>query len=177
MGGVDLDKSLLTLGMVICDDNFDILEKHHVKLKPNDGIYRVTAEALSINKINLVEHDKEAINYKLAGTNLYSILYRLSDGGKNKLVIVGKQVAGDLRFIWEYLIGRNTWETFCSYRLLDVSSIFMFLRAKGIYPEDMNGSLSDLCKYYSIDCSNQHDALFDAEITIEVLKKMLSEKI
>lgn len=174
-GGIGLDKSLLSLGLVFCDNKLDVVERKHILLKPNDEIFKVTGESLSINKIDLSKHYKEALTYKLAATNLYSDLFRWSGGGANKLVVIGKQVAGDVRFIQEYLLSKNTWEQFCSYRLLDVSSVFMFLRAKGIYKEDMKGSLSDLLDYYQIDKSNQHDALFDAEATVAVLRKMFDE--
>jgi len=88
-GGIGPDKSLLTLYAVALDDNLNpvafsgddfkvaggILELD-LKLKPDDGIYRVTGEALGINGINLSEHDKEAIPCKKAGTLLYEFLER-----------------------------------------------------------------------------------------------------
>lgn len=178
-GGLGLDKSLLSLAIVPVKDNFDLLEvlPLDIKIKPDDKLYKCTAEALAINKINLVDHDAKAITYKESGTILYKYLEQLYVfNDKEKLIVLGKNVHFDLQFIWEYLIGRATWETFCSYQLLDVSSLWLYLRLIDIVPKLEKTSLSNLASYFGINLTkyNLHTALGDSLLTIEVMKEIMT---
>lgn len=174
-GGIGLDKSLLSIGLVLADVNLKPICTSHFMCKPNDGVYHTDAQGLEINGINLVEHNKIASTYKKIGTSLYSILEAWSDNGKDKLIVVGKQVYGDLLQVWDKIIGRTTWETFVSYRHLDVTSVFMFMRMLGVYPLNMNGSLSELLEYHKIPPGTLHDALSDARQTLLLLEAMYNE--
>lgn len=140
-----------------------------IKVKPPDGKYIVEARALEINQINLVEHDKQAIPYKEAATLIYDCLHKWSNGGKNKLTVLGKNTYFDLLRIWE-VISRNTWEQFCSYRVLDLNSALAFVKHKG---HDLPDSLEALAKHFNIE-HDAHTALSDAIVTHEVYKKLLA---
>jgi DNA polymerase III epsilon subunit-like protein len=173
-GGFGTDKSLLTVGMVVTDENFDILSRSRfdIALIPDDRVYRVDPEALEVNKINLVELSKRAMTYKEGGTTLYEYLREFSEEGKLKLIPVGKQVDGDIARIQQYLVKKQTWEQFVSYRHLDVSAVFLLMQNLRIFPEDASGSLKYLLDFYGLDSDKQHDALADAIYTLQVLKKM-----
>jgi DNA polymerase III epsilon subunit-like protein len=173
-GGLGLDKSLLTVGLILLDEELNEIDNRNYLIKPNNGIYNIEARALGINGINLIEHDKMAKTEKEVGTDLYTTLYEWSEGHKNKVIPLGKQVDGDINQIWDKLISRSSWEMSVSYRRIEVSSVMLFLQDIGQLPT-FKGSLKDCAEYYKIDSSNLHDALFDARLTAEVYKRMLKD--
>lgn len=175
-GGLGLDKSLLTAYFMVCDAKFQKVDELYLFVKPDDGIYRVTGEAMGINKINLVEHDKVALTYKKAGTVLYRFLERCFGYRKERMVPVGHGMNGDLDHIWDKLIGRTTWETFVSYRRLDTSVALQFLKSCDIFPETVSGSLESLVEHFGIKRNGElHDAKVDAELTRDVLVKLVEK--
>ena len=173
-GGIGTDKSLLTAYFMVCDDKFKKIDDLYLFVKPDDGIYRVTGEAMGINKIDLVEHDKKAITYKKAGTVLYQFLSASFARKMERMVPVGHGMSGDLDHIFDKLIGRSTWETFVSYRRLDTSVALQFLKSCGMFPETVSGSLESLVTHYDIKRDGElHDAKVDAQLTKEVLVKLI----
>lgn len=173
-GGIGLDKSLLTLYFQVTDDNFTPIGELSLAVKPDDGIYHVTGEAMGINKINLIEHDKIAIPYKKGGTALYDFLKSNFKGKENHFVPIGHNMSGDLAHIWDKLLGRTTWESFVSYRLFDTSSVCQYLKTQKKIPATVSGSLESLITYFGLPKGEHHNAKYDALSTLEVLKKMLT---
>lgn len=186
-GGIGLDKSLLTVYLMVTDDKWKFLGDLYLFLKPEDGVYRVTGESMSIHGINLSEHDKIAMPYKEGGKTLYNFLKKHSDEGRDKLTPVGHGVKGDIDHIIDKLVSRGTWDTFCSYRVLDTSSTVQFLKTVGVFP-DITGSLESLAKHFGIiesDWHNEmdepncivtndlHDAKVDTMVTFKVLQKLI----
>ena len=175
-GGIGLDKSLLTAYFLVCSDKFKKVDDLYLFVKPDDSIYLVTGEAMGINGINLVEHDKKAITYKKAGTVLYQFLERNFGYRKERMVPVGHGMSGDLDHIFDKLIGRSTWETFVSYRRLDTSVALQFLKSCGLFPETVSGSVESLVEYFDIKRNGSlHDAKVDTELTKEVLIKLIEK--
>lgn len=173
-GGLFPEASLLTLAILPYDENFKRTEGSiYWELKPDDGIYHVEAGGLAVNGINLVEHDARAKPYKEVKTTLYNWLSEKSNAGENKLVVVGKNVHGDIRKIWQFLLKRETWEHFVSYQHLDLSSVFAFMQSLGYYRE-VSGSLDSLAKHFGIK-GTLHNAEVDASVTMEILKLMRQE--
>ncbi len=178
MGGLEKEKySLLTVYLMATDDNFNVIGDLYLYLKPDDGIYRVCAEAMNVNKINLVQHDTRALPYKEGATKLYKWLQGLTDDGKTKAIVVGHGVYGDVDCIVHHLMSLGSWEKFTSYRKLDTSVVCRFLRACNLFPDDVSGSLTSLARHFKIDIDENctHDAKYDTEITYNVflaLRKM-----
>lgn len=178
MGGLEREKySLLTVYLLATDDQFNVIGDLYLYLKPDDGIYKVCAEAMNVNKIDLVLHDTRAITYKEGGTTLYKWLSSMTDAGKVKATVVGHGVYGDVDWITYHLMSRATWENFTSYRKLDTSAVCQFLKSCGLLP-DISGSLTSLAKYFGVplDENKAHDAKYDTELTMQVflaLRKVL----
>jgi hypothetical protein len=193
-GGIGLDKSLLTLfaKMVRWDGkqirqvqvNFDYELADYeldLKIKPNDGIYRVTGTAMEINKIDLAKHDKVAITEKEAGTKTYKYLekcYKVANAVRSepvKLIPCGHNVAFDIRHIKECLISEGSFNQFVSYRCLDTCSMAQGLRLVGKLPENLECSLKSLGEYFGIkpESGELHDAKYDTLLSIGVLEKLL----
>lgn len=178
MGGLEKEKySLLTVYLMATDDNFNVIGDLYLYLKPDDGIYRVCASAMNVNKIDLVQHETRAIPYKEGGSKLYKWLQGLTDDGKTKAIVVGHGVHGDIDWIVHHLLNIGSWEKFTSYRKLDTSVVCQFLKTCNLFPADVSGSLISLAKHFNIEIDENcaHDAKYDTEITYKVflaLRKM-----
>lgn len=172
-GGITLDTTLLTAYFAILDENLTLVDELYLSLKPDDGIYRVTANGLSVNKIDLIEHDKIAISLKAGGTALYKFLDKNRADGK--LTPIGHGLNFDLQRVKQDLINVGTWENFVSYRTLDTSIVCQFLRSCAKFPDDVSGSLGSLVDYFNIPLTpfdKLHNARVDTLLTVEVLKKL-----
>lgn len=173
-GGIGLDKSLLELGVLITDDELKPVGSSGIwYIKPDDGIYKCTAEALSINKINLVEHDKRAKPYKQVGKELYEYLHNCSVCLKEKLIPVGKNVDTDIQQVCDKLISRGSWENFCSYQKMDISSVVRFLQLQKKIPHLNKTSLSSLCDHFNIPTEGLHSSIGDNLLGLEILKRLV----
>jgi DNA polymerase III alpha subunit (gram-positive type) len=179
-GGIGDDKSLLTADFIYCqyqNNEFEILDCLSLKIKPNDGVYRVTAESLSVNGINLIEHDKIAITEKQAGTKVYDRLsswYILNK--KEKLIPIGHNVAFDIRNVTTKLVNPGTWEQFVSYKALDTSVIAQFLQLNGKIPVDVSCSLINLTNYFNCEplTGKAHQSDYDCIATLNVLENLFN---
>jgi oligoribonuclease (3'-5' exoribonuclease) len=178
MGGLDREKySLLSVYLLATDDQFNAIGSLYLYLKPDDGIYRVCAEAMNVNKINLVEHDTRAITYKEGSTKLYNWLKQLTNEGKTKATVVGHGVYADVEWIIYHLMSRGSWETFTSYRKLDTQAVCQFLKACGLFPETVSGSLISIAQYFGITVDENacHDAKYDTELTYKVFMALVKQ--
>ena len=177
-GGIGDDKSLLTayFGLYeLVNGKFNQLDELDLKIKPNDGLYHITAESLDINKINLIEHNKVAIIEKIAGQQLYKKLQDWQLIAKDKLIPVGHNVNFDIRKVTTTLISLGSWENFVSYRLMDTCTIAQFYRICGKLPDNMSCALGHLAGYYKVNVSgNAHEAKCDVEMTMGVLENLMN---
>lgn len=172
-GGIGCDYSLLTFHGMLINENYQLISELSLKTKPNDGIYKVCVEALQVNKIDLLEHSKNAIPYSEAGMQIKNWLWRHATG--STIVPCGQNVQGDISILKKHLI--PDWDHYVSHRFIDTLPIAMFLKFNGKIPEKTRCSLSSLVKHYNIDISEDklHDAKMDCYATLEVLKKMSLE--
>jgi hypothetical protein len=177
-GGIGDDKSILTayFGLFIKEDNkFKLIDELDLKIKPNDDIYRITAESLEINQIDLKQHNKIAITEKQAGTKLYDKLHIWYTDSGEKLIPVGHNVGFDIRKITTTIIHTGSWEQYVSYRVLDTCTIAQFLRLKGDLPKDLSCSLGKLGQYFKIYNKGElHEAKYDTLLTINVLENLIN---
>lgn len=174
MGGLGLDTSLLSVGLVVADEGFNVVETREYLVKPDDGIYRVTGTGLGVNKINIAEHDLKAKPYKEAKSELYEFLKQSTDNGKIKLEPIGKQMVGDIAHIQDKLISRASWEGFVSYRHTDISAIANLYSALRVLPKE-SYSLRELADHYGISTIGLHNSLCDAMISLRVYEAMVGD--
>src|SRR6266436_5622023 len=113
--------SLLTSYFAVLDANLRILDDLYIYLKPSDGVYRIEPQALAINGINLIEHDKVAETQSMAGQKLFRFLKLHSSDGTDKLIPLGHNVTFDVIGIHNGLLNRAIFEKFTSYRKLDTA--------------------------------------------------------
>jgi DNA polymerase III alpha subunit (gram-positive type) len=172
-GGVTTDMSLLTVYFQVLDDKFNVLDELALAVKPNDGKYLVNAEAMQVNKINLIDHDRVAITYSKAGQELRNFLLKNSLLRKSKLIPIGKNVDFDISFVTTHLLGKNTWNEFVSYRVLEVTTIALVEQMKGTLPPG-SISLSALVEHFNIKVDGKlHEADYDTKATVAVMRKLI----
>lgn len=169
-GGVTDDTSLLTSYLVILDQNFQVIDELELAMKPKDGIYHVNGEAMGVNKINIVEHDKVAITYQQAGTKLYDFLKKHTNNGATKLIPWGHNVNFDIIGLQNNIITKNSWNHFVSYRVIDSGVIAQVMKIIGLLPDDNKGSLEHLASFFKLEHGILHTAKADTLLTVEVIK-------
>jgi DNA polymerase III alpha subunit (gram-positive type) len=169
-GGLTTDCSLLTLHGKILDANLQVLSWIDIKLKPDDGKFICTAEALKINKINLVDHASAAITYT-EGLKVIEHFLSSSIGNQSenkKLIPIGHNLAFDKGFILSHL--KLNWDKYLSHKYIDTVVVGEFLKLSQKVPERV-GALSGYAKTLGVKTDALHEASADVDLTIEILRK------
>ena len=177
-GGVTEDHSLLSAYFVVIDEDLKTIHGElDLLVKPDDGNYIVSAQALEVNKINLIEHDKVAITESKAGQLLYNFLKTHSPDGP-KLTPLGHNIAFDVQFIKKHLLNK-AFNQYVSYRMLDTSSIIQLMKLRGTVSRDLAGSLSEIAAYFGISTITNvpHTAKGDTWMVIEILRKIMNQEV
>jgi len=184
LGGRDLKYSLLQAYFMVTDENFNVLGDLSLQLKPDDSNYIVNGKSMTVNGIDLIQHDKVAVSYKESKSLLYNFLLKCVTGlppnqfpltpANIRLTPVGHGVKGDINHIIDKLISIGSWEQFCTYHYIDTSVVLQFLRACGKMPQDINGSISALANYFGIIPEGElHEAKTDTILTMKIYQKMV----
>lgn len=172
-GSRHANSTLLTAYFLVTDANFKTLDELYLYLKPDgDDHYIVDAQGLAVNKINLVEHDKVAISYKQAKSQLYDFLKK--HAVNERLTPLGHAVRGDISRIVSNLISQGSWEQFCTYHYIDTSVVLQYLRACGLMDEDCDGSVTDLAAHFGVIVEGaDHDCRVDTLKTLGVFREFI----
>ena len=172
-GGIAPETSLLTTYFAILDPHLNKIDELELTLKPNDGKpYVVEAGGLAVNKINLIQHDEEAITYSEGGQKLFKLLKY--HGINDKLTPLGHNVHFDILGVNNHLLGAKTWNQFVSYKIQDTQVIASFLQRGGKFPPDLSMSLGSLANYFRVQVAgNPHESIYDTLVTIEVYRNLL----
>jgi DNA polymerase III alpha subunit (gram-positive type) len=169
-GGVRKEMSLLTLYGHILDDSLNILDTIDLKIKPDDGVYHLTAQGLNINRINIMDHDLVAKPVSEVKTRFknYIVGWTLNQ----KLTPIGHNVRFDVKFVKTHLL--EDWDRYFDRRHIDTASVGKFLALTGIVPKLNTYSLSEMASAMMIDVdeSKRHEAGYDADLTLNVLRSM-----
>lgn len=174
-GGLSEDTSLLTVYFAALDENFNLVHPSAtlaLEVRPGDGVYHVTADALGINKIDLIKHDANAVEAGKAGEMLRAFLATYCGTGKARALPFGQNVKFDLIRIYGQLLSKDVCERWLSYRTLDCGVVGEFLKSVGLIPQSVSGSLSSYADYFEIDTSAAHTADGDVWMSVEIIKKM-----
>lgn len=174
-GGLTKDKSPLTAFFIVFDEGFNVLGELDLKIKPNgNDPYIVTAGALEVNGIDLVEHNKQAVPLDEAKKRLYEFLKEHSQDGTYKLIPVGQNINFDIEFVTEHFMSLNSWKKFCSYHVLDTAGIATLFKLAGIIPIKNKTRLSALADFFNVKSKAFHTAKDDTVACVKILKKMIN---
>jgi DNA polymerase III alpha subunit (gram-positive type) len=180
-GGVNPKSSLLTVFGYMLDDKLNPIDKIDLVIKPDNGLYILTASSMAINKINIIEHDKVAIKKSEAIKvfNDFCCKHAItSQSEKNRIIPAGHNLAFDIRYVKRNLLKANNvegddWKKFFSYRQLDTAATAQALILAQKLPEDLECSLASLAAHFNLDYTGAHNAEFDVELTLKILKLLL----
>jgi DNA polymerase-3 subunit epsilon len=171
-GGLDPSvHSLLTLAMVVqsTPGNQEVL---HLGFQHSS--YVVDAEAMAVNKLDLVRHHASARPPDLAVALIEAFLDRQAPHGQ--VMLAGHNVGFDIAFLMRYLRlhGPHLVSRF-SHRIVDTMSLATALQVAGILPKKPVG-LTALLDHYGIELPPQlrHTALGDAQATADLFQAMVA---
>lgn len=177
-GGTSSDMSLLSLFGMVLNEKLEPTSTIDLAIKPTNGKYIIHADAMRINKINLIEHDSIAITEKEAAAQFYNFAF--SNGVSEKMIPIGHNVSMDIDFVKTHLLKDrehaegNCWHKFFSYRKIDTATIAQFLMLSGKLPKDLGDSLESLAKFFDLPYDKAHNAEFDTRLTLEILKRQIT---
>jgi oligoribonuclease (3'-5' exoribonuclease) len=180
-GGLTPEHSLLTVSCIIVDEHFNIIPvaaedgRPGLYLDIKHDEYSLTSGALSVNKINLVEHDKHATAIPEARSMLRAFLNRgLQAMNKKRFVPAGHNVGFDVRFLQAYLLSPEEWDQYFTYPALDTAAVARFFNAAGIHAGGYSlGRLRDKFIPHASG-GDLHNAEIDNLTAIELAKKFVS---
>lgn len=169
-GGLDPDKhSLLSLAMVVWED-MEIIDSQELLL--NDGKLSVTAEALSINKIDIEKHKQSALSPSQAIEKLFLFVDKHFPG-QRKITLAGHNVQFDVNFLRVFFSRNNEdFSKYFSHRIIDTSSILYYLYLAG-HIKHRAISSDEAFDLFKIKVEGRHTALGDARATAKLFNKLL----
>lgn len=180
-GGLDpIEHSLLTAYFAFCieeaPNKFRIIDELDLSLLDSVGKYRVTREAMDINKIDLSELLKVAISPTEAAKLLYDKLRMHTDDGRKKLTLIGQNITFDENFVTMNLIPKTIWEKYTYQKdRLDTNVILKNAKKQGKIPKEQSLRLGEIANYLGVkvDQDKLHGAKYDTLVCIQVLEKAM----
>lgn len=164
-GGLDPEQhSLLTVAFSLLKDDFSVIAELDLPIKHDP--YRVQPKALTVNNINLIEHDKNAFSVDDAHFQIEALSWNHALPDKtNPVTPVGWNVEFDLKMVQQQLYPiKNV----VSYRVLDLQTINHFLTFHSL---SIKGGLHMVAEYHGIPVVNAHTARGDVDICVQLLRK------
>lgn len=169
-GGIDPQKhSLLSVGMIVWEDG--VLGAREL-ININDGLNICTKEALSINKINIDEHIKNAVSPKDAVNEIINFIEEHFGKGE-RVTLIGHNITFDIGFLKQLFKNNNCeYGKYFSHRSVDNHTIMFYLQICGIIKDKIISS-RDALKYFNIKPVDRHNDLGDAIDTATVFNKLV----
>lgn len=167
--------SLLTAYFGIVDENFNFLHELDLKIRTDsdDEPYHVSAGALRVNKINLIDHDKTGVTMAAASEQLRAFLRQYKPPGHERFIPVGHNVGFDHEFIEAYLMSREERREYCSCFEVDTMNFAHFVYRVLKHPNPPRDfKLGTLGDHFGIPRGILHTAREDAILTVLVLKEL-----
>jgi len=175
-GGLDPQiHSILSLGAVVWEDG-QIGDEFEVLIAEQP--LTVTARALEINRIDLVEHARHAVDPSEAMSSFRSFLARSMSGelkSRDKIALVGHNVNFDVSFLRRLCrLSGAQFEGMFSHRTIDTAGLVRFLVLAGRLPLSGAGS-DEAFKHFGIalPAGTRHTAVGDAKATALMLNKLI----
>lgn len=166
--------NVLTAYFIILDKDFNIIDELDLIIKHD--YYIIFPKALEINKINILEHDKQGISKIDANKQIIDFLKKYNTIYK----IIGHNIKFDINMLKSNtLITDNDINNYFDKNILDTYDLAKKLKYNKKISRFQSLSLNKLCNFLDIDCkldSNFHNAKYDSYMTIELYKKLCDIK-
>ena len=160
----------LTVGMLLVDvekDFLKIIDENHIFVKHDT--YSSNPSAMKVNGINLLEHDKIAVQPKTACNQINSFVEIHCLRNTN---LVGHNFHFDRGFL-NALFDQGESISKLSSEHEDTMRIWRNLKKEDKIPRDLRSNLGTIADYFDIDYTKAHDALADCHITARVYHQLL----
>lgn len=175
-GGLDpQNHSLLSVAFVVTDENMEVTDSYEWFIKHKT--YSVTAGALAINGISILEHDRNAQEQKEVISEMKEFLKKHFNDDKPH--IGGHNVKFDLDFMNTFLYKNKEYMyKWFSHRTVDTCVLLRSIYELGALDKEVF-SLQDAIKHFGIDTADgeAHVALYDTLATVKLFKKIGEEYI
>ena len=162
----------MTAYFVIHNEDGDFLEDLELFMKPDEGEFTVTQEALDVTGIDLKNHleDPRTVPYSEAKETLMAFLEKHKIKGKrNHFTPCGQNIGFDEGFVMGVLVPQEEWRKLVHYRAIDTLQILTFLQDVGFLPKEL-GNLGSQVEYFGIPVGKAHDAKGDVRMTVDVYR-------
>ena len=161
----------LTVGMLLIDVNnqhLKILDENHIFIKHEN--YNTNAEAIKVNKIDINEHHKIAVEPKIACEKINSFLEKNT---LHETPLIGHNIQFDKGFL-NSLFNQGELTHKFHHESFDTMHLWRNLQRNGKVPSNLRANLQSISNFFKIDYSKAHDALADCHITSKVYHRMLN---
>lgn len=165
---------LLEVGILVIKD-LKIIEHFEVKLKHKE--YTITTKAMEANKINILEHEKQALFENEAAEKILEFLSKHKAENEEGYIVIGQNVQFDIKFLETMFLRVSKikdYRKLVSYRNLDIMQLAMIKNIEGkisLEKQDLDSILKEL----NIEIpKNRHRALTDCYLEYEALIKLLN---
>lgn len=172
--GFDEKKNqILEVGILVIKD-LRVIDEFEVKIKHRE--YTMSAKAMEANKINIIEHEKEAVFEKEAVENILEFLNKHKGENDEGYIVIGQNVQFDIKFLEEMFLRTykiKEYRPVVSYRSLDIMQLAMIKNIEGkisLEKQDLDSILNEL----EIEIpENRHRALTDCYLEFEAMVTLL----
>lgn len=164
------EHSTLSLGCAVWEDCNIIDTKEFFILWP---VLKVTAGALRVNKIKLLEFIEKAKSPEVVKKELLTFIF--DNFGTNYPITLGGHNTYFDAIRLKHLISNKKYNKMFSYRMRDTSKVLSYLQDIGLYPSNESISLQNACKHFDIFIreTGEHGALEDALATANLYTKLV----
>ena len=164
---------ILEVGILVIKD-FKVIDQFEVKIKHRE--YTITAKAMEVNNINIVEHEKEALFEKEAAERMLEFLNKHKSEDDEGYIVIGQNVQFDIKFLEEMFLRAykiKEYRQVISYRNLDIMQLAMIKNIEGkisLEKQDLDSILKEL----NIEVpKKRHRALIDCYLEFKAMCKLL----
>lgn len=172
--GFDEKKNqILEIGILVIKD-LRVIDEFEVKIKHRE--YTVSAKAMQANKIDIIEHEKEAVFEKEAAEKILEFLNKHKGENDEGYIVIGQNVQFDIKFLEEMFLKTykiKEYRQVVSYRSLDIMQLAMIKNIEGkisLEKQDLDSILKEL----NIEIpENRHRALTDCYLEFEAMISLL----
>lgn len=171
--GLTQDHNLLTAYFQILNENLEMINDIYLQVKYDN--YCITPIALSINKIDIIEHDNKANTIQECQKKLVDFIEKTTKEMyySKRLVPIGHNIEFDINFIkGSGLLPGDLYSKYISANAIDTITISQFLKLCKAIPKTQRLGLQYITHSLGIQSkSGFHHAKSDVEVTVSLLKK------
>ena len=163
----------LTVGLLLINPSkpkLQILNQAHIFVKHNN--YNSNTEAMKVNKIDIEQHNLQAVHPQKACNQINSFL---KNNNAQQTPIVGHNIHFDKGFL-NALFQQGETDSLLHTESEDTMRIWRDLQKQNVIPNHLRATLGTLAEHFDIDYTKAHDALADCHITAKVYHQLLKLK-